>query len=456
MKSMAMAGSVGSGLTSLGLIAQNNARAQSFSDYKALVCVYLYGGNDGYNTLVPYEVSAHAQYLSRRPQFQLSTSTGLGIARTALMPLQDAQSPSSLGLHPSLVNIHSRWNQGQVAWVQNVGNLVEPVTRSNFQSVVKPAALGSHNDQQEISMIALQEAHAEGAERGWFSRLLERAEQTGVMQSQDNRWAKMSFGGRNKLLASPGWPEIVLSPNQQVNLVLGNEIAPLISDGSASSRLLNQAYSDALATAYQDAAKVNSIFSVTNTPAANAFVGVAGNNLTGLHAQLYSVARVIESCSRLQTINRQGFFVGLGGFDTHEAQYVAHSALLSHLDAALHGFFAAMEALGLSRQVTAFTLSDFGRTLSANASHGTDHAWASHLMVMGGAVRGGLYGRAANFSPTSEDVPAFDTNFVIPSTSINQYGATLALWMGLNNSDLNVVFPDLRNFSQANLGFMNS
>jgi uncharacterized protein (DUF1501 family) len=247
----------------------------------------------------------------------------------------------------------------------------------------------------------------------------------------------------------------VLAPNQQLAIVLPDQIGPLINQGTSSSRALTRAYASALSSNYTDLVKVNSIFSNTGSMATGTFDAVTSGNRAGLIGQLLAVARVIEAC-RAQGPSRQVFFVGIGGFDTHEAQYSAHASLLTELDTGLHAFFSAMEALGIGQQVTAFTMSDFGRTLRANASHGTDHAWASHLMVMGGAVRGGLYGRAADITPTSADIVPNDSNWVIPSTSINQYAATLAAWMGLSPTDLNDVFPDLRKFSQVNLGFMNS
>lgn len=455
LKFSAITGSFAASLPAFSLLGHKSVSAQSASDYKALVCVYLYGGNDGYNTLVPYESASHAQYLSLRPEFNPSSSTGLGIPRNALLPLVFGQSNSALGLHPSFRNIQRRSDSGQVAWIQNVGNLVQPLTRFGFNAGIKPAALGSHNDQQDISMVALQESHAEGSERGWSARVMARALENGILASGDTGWAKISFAGRNRLLAAPGWSDLVLTPNQQLAIVLPDQIGPLLNQGTSSSRVLTRAYASALSSTYTDLVKVNSIFSNTGSTATGTFDAVTGGNRAGLIGQLLAVARVIEAC-RAQGPRRQVFFVGIGGYDTHEAQYNAHASLLTELDTGLHAFFSAMESLGLSQQVTAFTMSDFGRTLRANASHGTDHAWASHLMVMGGAVRGGLYGRAADITPSSEDIAPNDSNWVIPSTSINQYAATLAAWMGLNPTDLNAVFPDLRNFAQPNLGFMNS
>lgn len=456
IKTAAVSGLGVGSLGALGLLSQQGVHAQSSNDYKALVCVYLYGGNDGFNTLVPYESISHAQYLALRPEFIASTQTGLGVPRNALLPLQlpGSSVSSGLGLNPALSHTHNRWAQGNVAWVQHVGNLVEPLTRSTFELKKRPFGIGGHNEQQEISMLALQDPQGDGAEQGWACRMWQRLATLYGVSSAD--MAQVSFGGANRWQASPSLPLMALAPNQQIELAGVGDLATLVQQGQASARPFTRAYADAMSRTFQQGTKINTVFANTGSTASAAFsaaISGAGGYLTN---QLLAVTRFIEARSQLQAPGRQVFFVAAGGYDTHEGQYTGHAGLLGELDTGLHGFFSAMDALGMSQQVTAFTMSDFGRTLKANASHGTDHAWASHHMVMGGAVRGGLYGRAADITPTSEDIAPFDSNFVIPSTSINQYAATLAAWMGLSNTDLNVVFPDLRNFSQANLGFMSS
>lgn len=446
----------GLGLSGLGLLAQQAAQAQSSNSYKALVCVYLFGGNDGYNTLVPYESTAHSQYLTLRPEYRSASSTGLGLPRNALLALSPAGGgrAASLGLHPALARTHDRWGQGQVAWLQNVGNLVEPVDRHTYVSRRLPLGLGGHDSQQDVSMLGLQDPQGEGAEQGWGSRMWQTwaLSQSGMGQDL----AQVSFGGQNRWQASPSLPLTALTANQSINLIMGTELSALLQQGQTSSRPFTRAYADAMARTYRQGSVINAVFADMSSSASSAFASTTGGVGGPVIQQLQSVARFIEARSQLQAPGRQVFFVSAGGYDTHEGQYNRHAALLAELDTGLHGFFSAMEALGLGQQVTAFTMSDFGRTLRANASHGTDHAWASHLMVMGGAVRGGVYGRAADIAPISTDVVSNDSNWVIPSTSINQYAATLAAWMGLSPTDLNVVFPDLHNFPQANLGFMNS
>jgi uncharacterized protein (DUF1501 family) len=235
-----------------------------------------------------------------------------------------------------------------------------------------------------------------------------------------------------------------------------NQLTPLIESSKRSSRPFTKVYGSAMEQAYVHGARVNSIFDNANSAANDAFRALSAGRSGGLFSQLSSVARFIEARSQLGVPGRQIFFVSIGGFDTHANQFGLHYTLLEHLDLTVDAFAGTMTQLGLERNVTTFTLSDFGRTQKMNASNGTDHAWASHYMVVGGAVKGGIYGRTANTLPGSEDVLVFDPNVVIPSISTDQYAATLSAWMGLDTNGLNVVFPNLRNFLQPNLGFMNS
>lgn len=432
----------------------SSVQAQGVNDYKALVCIYLFGGNDGHNTLVPYEAATHAEYLALRPEYSARTDAGLGVPHGALLPLGvGGGGAASWGLHPALPQMHARWARGQVAWLQNVGTLVEPVTRSSFFSRQKPAALGSHNDQQEISMLATQDPQGVGAEQGWGSRLW----QQWAQGSPAHDMAQVTFGGNNRWMASPQLPTTALTPNATLRLDWPLHMAPVIAQGRQSARPFTRAYAETMARAYQQGAAVNAVFNNTGGVAHQAFLSAAGGTAAAasfVHQQLLAVARFIEARTQLGAPGRQLFFVTAGGYDTHAKQYATHAGLLGNLDAALHAFMSTVDSLGLSNQVTAFSMSDFGRTLRMNGSQGTDHAWSSHAFVMGGAVNGGLYGRAANLAPTSADVRPDDINSVIPSASINQYGATLASWMGLNSTQLAAVFPDLRNFSSPNLGFM--
>ena len=444
----------GLGLPLLGALAQRQASAQVAADYKALVCVYLFGGNDGHNTLVPYESRAHADYLAMRPVYSGLTKTGLGIPRDELLPLASSGEASGTALHPKLTNTLARWSKGNVAFLQNIGNLVQPLSRATFSKRQRPVGLGAHDEQQNISMLALQDPAGEGSEFGWGSRMWQRWALTQGISA--NAWAKVSFAGQNRWQSAVSQPLLALEPNASLALDFRQQIAPLIADGQKSARPFARAYADTMSSAYSMGEMINSVFGSTNTTGYQAFTTASRGVTSGFYGQLLSVARFIEARTQLSVPGRQIFFVSLGGFDTHDTQYVGHANLLQAVDGALHSFMSAMESLDLYKQVTAFTLSDFGRTLWMNASNGTDHAWASHSLVMGGAVNGGLYGRSANLTPGSDDIAPYSNNVVIPSLSVDQCAATLGGWMGLNVTDLDAVFPNLRNFDVRNLGFMNA
>lgn len=437
----------------MSLLAQKQATAQVSADYKALVCIYLFGGNDGYNTLVPYESAAYSNYLSLRPLYSSANKTGLGIDRSLLLPLAQSGEASALALHPSLSKTYQRWSQGKVAILQNIGNLVEPLTRSTYKYKLRPVGLGAHDEQQRISMIALQDPAGVGSDLGWGGRLWDRLASARGMSNND--WAQVSFAGQNRWQEAASQGLAALEPNAQLALDFQDHMMPLISDGLQSPRPFARAFASSQASAYSQGAMINAVFSSTGSMASTAFSAAAPGKTTGLYGQLLSVARFIEARIQMGAPGRQMFFVSLGGFDTHDTQYQGHANQLAVLDGALNAFMSTVEALGMSQQVTTFTMSDFGRTLRMNASNGTDHAWSSHSFVAGGAVKGGLYGRQANLSTNSEDIAPYSSNVVIPSLSVNQCGATLAAWMGLNESDLALVFPDLKNFATRNLGFMN-
>lgn len=445
IRSLLTLGAVGSGLDGF---------AQSAPDYKALVCVYLFGGNDGYNTLVPYESSAHSQYLVKRPLFNASNNAGIGITRDSLLPLSMANGQSSgMALNPVLVNMQSAWTAGKLAWVQEVGNLVEPLTRGNFASARKPAALFGHDDQQEISMLASQFTQGLGTENGWGSRLMQRV----VSQNVAN-WSQVSFFGANRWQSNAGWAvPVQLNPLSALPVIQQNAMGGLIADAERSTRPFAKAYASLMRESYEKASIVNALFASGNTVVDNAFASALGGSPMASHfyKQLLSVAKLISERQSYGGPSRQIFFVGLGGFDHHGEQSNSHRSLLTNIDKGLHAFFAALSAVEMERQVTAFSMSDFGRTMSMNASQGTDHGWASHHFVWGGAVRQGMYGQRTDWANTDYAVPT-SSDVLMPRIAVDQYAATLASWMGLSGADLNGVFPNLRNFTQANLGFMNS
>jgi uncharacterized protein (DUF1501 family) len=429
--------------------ASANISAQS-NDYKALVCIFLFGGNDGYNTLVPYETNAHAQYLQFRPEYNASNAQGLGIPRNALLPLSGGSSPALMALHPAMTNTHARYLAGNAAFLKNIGPLVEPLRASEIYTKSFPSGLQGHFEQQEISMLALKDYQAAGSDKGWGMRALSA---TGLMNNTG--FENISFSGINRWQAFPSAPTVALAPLSLLPLVHPQAMQQLVQQGQQSARPFTQTYAQLLANTYNAAGKINNIFSRSNSVYDQAFRSFSRNTATAASAQLLSIGKFIENRFELNSPVRQVFFVGLGGFDTHEKQYAGHQSLLQQLDDGLNAFFEGLKAIGMDNKVTAFTMSDFGRTLKMNASHGTDHGWASHNLVMGGAVKGGIYGQDVDWQIGSQDVYPYDPNAIIPSISIDQYGATLSQWFGVPQNKMFEVFPNLRNFSQTNLGFMN-
>ncbi len=428
--------------------ASTQIRAQS-DDYKALVCIYLFGGNDGYNTLIPYETAAHAQYLQFRPEYVSSDNRGLGLPRNAILPLASGTGMPTMGLHPALANLQARYAAGNVAFVKNVGTLVEPIRASEIYTKTYPIGIQSHFDQQEISMLALKDWQAEGGEKGWGMRALSA---TGLMNG--NGFENISFSGLNRWQAFPSVPTVALAPMAQLPVVHPQLMQQLIQQGQLSARPFTQTYSQLLGRSYSAVEKVNPTFASPGSIYQQAFQNFAPSTHTAASVQLLSVGKFIENRVELGSPARQIFFIGLGGFDTHATQYAAHHSLLSQIDQGLNAFFEGLRAIGMENKVTAFTLSDFGRTLHMNASNGTDHGWASHNWVMGGAVQGGLYGQDANWQLGSQDIYPYDPNAIIPTISIDQYGATLSRWFGVPQGSMAQVFPNLRNFAQKDLGFM--
>lgn len=443
-----------SSLPSMALLANSQAQAQS-SDYRALVCVYLFGGNDAYNMVVPYESSRHAQYLTFRPQYNAGAGTGLGVARGNLLTLPEASGAINYGLNPSLPRMKAYWTQKRLAVMRNMGTLVEPLTRSTLNDRVRPQSIASHVDQQEISMAASRAPSDALAASGWGARSL--AQLTDYIQTAAApEMGMVSFSGVNRWQQSTLLQRLSLSPNTQLALIQQNAMADLIAQGKAAARPFTKAYARILDSTYRNAAAVNTVVANTSTTAEASFKAASSGNVSGLYGQLMAVSKFIQSRAQLGSPGRQIFFVSLGGFDTHSSQYPVQASLYGTLDGALYAFFESLKAQGMDSKVTAFTMSDFGRTLRMNANNGTDHAWASHSLVLGGAVNGGLYGEDADWSDFSEDLYSVSSNTVLPKVSIDQCGATLARWLGVSESHIPTVFPNVANFSTSNLGFMSA
>lgn len=421
------------------------ALAQNGPNYRALVCVFLFGGNDSNNTVVPQD-SSFAQYTAIRGSLALTSAE-------LTSPVSSLNGGPPISFHGKLPDLASMYGSKELAVVANVGPLIQPLTQSQYQnpqdSANLPLNLFSHPDQQ----IAWQTAIAQGhSPTGWAGRAADYLAQAGVNSSKFP--AFFSVAGNVIEGTGAATTPVALGPGQSLQLAgfsssAANEarlsaLTSLVADGSSIS--LVQAADTVLANSMSDANALTSALA-KGTPLKTVFPA------TSLGAQLQQVAQIMQVQSYLG-MSRQIFFCSLGGFDTHAGELETHNLLYPQLDGAMTAFYAATQELGLAQNVTTFTESDFSRTFQPTTTDGSDHAWGSHHMVLGGAVQGGqIIGSFPKFvlgGPNDTDV----RGRWIPNFSIDQYGATLCSWFGIPTSGLATVFPNLANFTTTNLGFL--
>ncbi len=411
------------------------------TDYKALVCVFLFGGNDGNNTVIP--ISTPSGNPNNSYSVYSGVRKGLALPLSTLLPIGTSKG-DQYGLHPSLGEVAGLYNSKNVAVLANVGTLVAPLTKSAYQAATSaiPLNLFSHLDQQ----LEWQSSLAQGfGSTGWGGRVAD------LMQGCNNpKFPTILSVGGNSLFAtgaqtnpaavSPGQPIGFLGFGTDANskvrlnalqslLTFDNGVSlvqaanTVTQSGADQANLLNQALQGAKAL-------------TTTFPT------------TSIGAQLQQIAQIINVRGALG-MNRQIFFANLGGFDTHDLQLNNQASGLQQLSQALNALFLATQEMGVDQQVMTFTESDFGRTFqpSGGATLGTDHAWGSHHFIMGGGVKGGdLYGTFPTLATTGPD-DANTRGVWIPTTSLDQYGATLASWFGVSAAGLGQVFPNLTNFT---------
>jgi len=411
-------------------------------DYKALVCVFLYGGSDSFNLFVPTAGEVYDKYATARAALALTPSQ--------LIDDSASGRAASLRFHPNLSNIRDSYRDGNLAVVRNVGNLIEPATRTTISnnSTRIPIDLFAHNSQQEQVLKSYSSKPAGTVSAGWGGRMADLL----VEAELENKTAlPPSFSVNNSNFFLPGEITTPIS----VNPVNGPSLLQYLDKTRSASNTnreialdsilnlpRNNLIEDFAASSYINAR--NSSRDLSSVIADSTDLAVPWNSSNPLDVQLRMVARMIEGHQRLGK-SRQVFFVGLGGWDTHKDQLLRFNTLTSQLNEGLYNFQTALEAIELENKVTTFTASDFGRTLSLNSS-GTDHGWGGHYLVMGGAVNGGqMYGDWPDYEIGSQD--DLGLGRIIPKISTNQYGGALARWMGVCDDDLvNVVFPDLNNF----------
>lgn len=445
IKSM-LAGSIGisaasSTFANMSLINSTLTQSASrFNDYKALVCIFLHGGNDSFNMLVPTADSEYQTYQSIRQ--------ALAYQQNDLSPISPITAqPYELGLPNAMSPLQQLFQQGDLAFLANTGPLLQPVTKSQAQQDwnLLPPQLFSHNDQQKHWQTAWPE---QTVPTGWAGRMADL-----IMDTRNPLSMNLSIDGSNLLQTGiNSLPYSIdysgvqafeaLNPEKSKNT---QRISILNQLNNANQHKLGQAHSEIYNRAQSNIGLLSS--AIDNSPSSG--VTYPQNHLA---EQLKMVAKLASSQQTLEQ-PRQIFFVGLGGFDTHDNQAVQHPVLLDRISASLLAFNADLKALGLFDQVTTFTFSDFGRTLSSNGD-GTDHGWGGHHIIMGGAVKGGdIYGTLpADINLNSAD--DLGDGRMIPTTSVDQYAATLAKWFGLSVNEINALFPNLQRFNQNDLGFM--
>jgi uncharacterized protein (DUF1501 family) len=407
----------------------------AFTDYKALVCVYLFGGNDSNNMIVPVDNARYTAYQSLRGGLALTGSK-------LLAPIADG-SGNPYALHYGLAEMNPLYNSGRLAIVLNVGLLNRPLTRAEYLAGLSaPSNLFSHSDQTTQAQTGT--SLPDGS--GWGGRLLDRFGITDTLaavsvsspalflQGFDVKANVIPPGANLKLNGMTFWPQAQADTRRQaVNAMIQ------IDNGHPLRQAANRAFADGLQLA--DAIAADGSLPSIATVFPNTSIG----------NQLKEVARLMQVRADMGP-GRQVFFCSLGSFDTHSSQDWTHWNLLSQLSQALAAFDTATSELGLASQVTTFTQSEFGRTLQSNGS-GTDHGWGSHQLVLGGAVRGGIYGQMPTFALAGPD-DANNRGVWIPTISTAQFGATLGRWFGASDADVSWAFPNLTEFATADVGFM--
>ena len=501
-RSAALTAVVGSAAPlALNLAALGSAAAQSAGGYRAVVCLFLYGGNDAFNMVLPTDAASWNAYRTTRTQ--APDPIALLPAGTLPNTAAAAGSPARLGgilpiaplhpqgrsfaLHPQLGAVQKLFDADKrLAILPNVGPLIMPTTKVQYASSTfpKPLRLFSHNDQQNT----WQALGPEGTTRGWGGRIGDLL----AASNSTSLFTAITAGGNAVFLDGDVVRQYGVSTNGAVPLGVDStgKLYGSADVGAALQRLVTttrtthpfDADLSAVAGRAIDAEQVlrtalrtpgNPLFGTA--PATGAYSAANDpklryvNPLTGLEAanslalQFQVVARLIDAGMRGATgVTRQVFFVSLGGFDTHDLQNRNQAVLMAQLAQGLKYFDTTLAGLGALNQVTTFTASDFGRTFTSNGD-GTDHGWGGHHFVMGGAVKGGdLYGAFPVLGLKNASNGNFDSSpdqlgngSLLPNTSVDQLGATLAGWFGLSASDALSIFPNLANFpaDQRNLGF---
>lgn len=453
----------------LNLAAIGEAAAFDAVDYKALVCVFMYGGNDYANTVVAYDNPNYNLYSTIRSGGAGQTAGGIALARAALTPtLLTPTAPLTnarqYALHPAMTGLAGLFNTGQAAVQMNVGPLVAPLTKAEYQSADRvkfplPPKLFSHNDQQSV----WQSSSPEGSTIGWGGNIGDLA----LSSNANSLFTCINVTGNAVFLAGDSALSYQVSTSGAVPInSIKNNVYNSAAVKNAMAALVQQTRTHTLENEYNRVttrsvgAEAQISSALTGVTLSTAFP--AANSLAD---QLKVVARLIGARSSLGA-KRQVFMVSIGGFDLHDNLMAQHPTVLGRVSEAMTAFYNATVELGVANKVTAFTASDFGRTLASNGD-GSDHGWGSHHLMVGGAVKGSaFYGTPPPISVASTSAPDDQWHVgqgrLLPSTSVDQYAATLAKWFGVSDTEMPGVLPNIRRFGAASgrldypvdLGFM--
>lgn len=442
----------------------------SLTGYKALVCVFLYGGNDGFNTIVPRIAgqSARVGYDQVRPSLAIPIA-GLNALNAPTSGFGSPGDGCAYGLHPAMPELAGLFNAGKAAIVANVGTLVQPVTKAQYQNgtVPLPPQLFSHSDQAAYWQSSPPSNQPVTGWGGRIADLVACANPSGVpfLTSLDGQDAFVRGDNVAGYVMNSYGPARVDFPYDPVGAGTGLENAFNALQAAGQANALERTYGAAIRHSIGTADIIQTALNAA--PAFTTQFAGAGN----LGEQLQTVAKLIWAANNPVAgyptgLKRQVFFVSAGGYDTHGGQLDptdGQGPLLLELSKALTGFYNALNSVSLANNVTAFTASDFGRSLSNNED-GTDHGWASHHFVVGGAVQGGKFygdnfahtGQAAmpSLNPSATNPNDGDYGQMIPTTSVEQYAATLAKWFGISDSDVGLILPNLSNFTTRYLTFV--
>jgi uncharacterized protein (DUF1501 family) len=411
-------------------------------DFRALVCIFLFGGNDGNNTIIPMDSTGFQQYTTIRGP--------LAIPQAQLLPITAATGSAPYGLHPALPEVQQLFAAKKLAFVTNVGMLTQPLTQAQYQQNLAeiPNDLFDHTVQQNQWQTTAGDSAAAGS--GWGGRMADQMlalypATTGFPITCSVSGNAVLLSGNNQAAQFSSLENLTLSELASANSAATNATLQQIMTFDSGLSLVQAANAQTTGAIQIDNLVQSAL---AGTPP---LITVFPNTSIGL--QLQQVAQLLSVRTQLGS-RRQIFFCSLGGFDNHSLQIINQQTALQPLSQAMLAFYTATQELGISSQVTTFTESEFGRTLQPSSGGGSDHAWGSHHMVMGDAVKGGdLYG---TFPELVLGGPA-DANtrgIWIPDTSVDQYGATLASWFGLPAENLSTVFPNLPHFAASNLGFV--